>query len=80
MGKNKCGLINYDEQSIEIIEAKNMFNVDYENLKILIHPKSYVHAIIQFKGGMIKIVAHLQQWKFQYLILYMMMNLRKLNL
>ena len=42
----------------EIIEAKNMFNVDYENLKILIHPKSYVHAIIQFKGGMIKIVAH----------------------
>ena len=42
----------------EIIEAKNMFNVNYNNLDILIHPKSYVHAIIQFKGGMIKIVAH----------------------
>ena len=42
----------------EIIEAKNMFNVDYKNLYILIHPKSYVHAIVQFHGGMIKIVAH----------------------
>ena len=42
----------------EIIEAKNMFNIDYDKLKILIHPKSYVHAIIQFKGGMINIVAH----------------------
>ncbi len=42
----------------EIIEAKNMFNIDYKKLNILIHPKSYVHAIIQFNGGMIKIVAH----------------------
>ena len=42
----------------EIIEAKNMFNIDYKKLYILIHPKSYVHAIIQFYGGMIKIVAH----------------------
>tara|TARA_B100000674_G_scaffold242412_1_gene199471 strand:+ start:943 stop:2106 length:1164 start_codon:yes stop_codon:yes gene_type:complete len=42
----------------EIIEAKNMFNVGYNNLYILLHPKSYVHAIIQFKGGMTKIVAH----------------------
>ena len=42
----------------EIIEAKNMFNVNYNNLNILIHPSSYVHAIIQFKGGMIKIIAH----------------------
>ena len=30
----------------EIIEAKNMFNVNYKKLSILIHPKSYVHGLI----------------------------------
>ncbi len=42
----------------EVIEAKNIFNIPYENIKILIHPKSYVHAIIKFNSGMIKIIVH----------------------
>ena len=42
----------------EIIEAHNIFDISYKKLKILIHPKSYVHAIIKFKDGMIKIIAH----------------------
>ena len=42
----------------EIIEAKKIFNIAYEHLSILIHPKSYIHAIIVFKNGMIKIIAH----------------------
>ena len=42
----------------EVIEAKNIFNVSYDKIKILIHPKSYVHAIIKFNSGMIKIIAH----------------------
>ena len=42
----------------EIIEAKKIFNLDYDKLDILVHPSSYVHAIIKFKDGMIKIVAH----------------------
>ena len=42
----------------EIIEAHNIFNIPYKKLKILIHPKSYVHAIIKFNDGMIKIIAH----------------------
>ena len=42
----------------EVIEAKNLFNTDYEKLNILIHPKSYVHAILKFSNGMIKIIAH----------------------
>ena len=29
----------------ETIEAKNIFNIDYKKLSILIHPKSYVHAL-----------------------------------
>ena len=42
----------------EIIEAKKIFNINYKNLYILIHPKSYVHAIIKFKNGLIKLIAH----------------------
>ena len=42
----------------EIIEAKKIFNLSYEKLKILIHPTSYVHALLKFKDGMIKIIAH----------------------
>ena len=42
----------------EIIEAKNIFNVDLKKLSILIHPKSYLHAVIVFNNGMIKLVAH----------------------
>ena len=42
----------------EIIEAKNIFNVSYKKLSILIHPKSYIHAIIKFNNGMTKIIAH----------------------
>ena len=42
----------------EVIEAKNIFNIPYNKIKILVHPKSYVHAIIKFKNGLIKIIAH----------------------
>ena len=42
----------------EVIEAKNIFNIPYKKIKILIHPKSYVHAIIKSNDGLIKIIAH----------------------
>jgi len=42
----------------EIIEAKKIFNLSYKKLSILTHPKSYIHAIIKFKNGLTKIVAH----------------------
>ena len=42
----------------EIIEAKKIFNLSYNKLKILVHPKSYIHALIKFNDGMIKIIAH----------------------
>ena len=42
----------------EIIEAKKIFNISYDKLKILVHPKSYVHALLKFNDGMIKIIAH----------------------
>ena len=42
----------------EIIEAKKIFNLSYKKLSILVHPKSYIHAIIKLKNGLTKIVAH----------------------
>ena len=42
----------------EIMEAKKIFNLNYESLDILIHPSSYVHAIVKFHDGMVKIIAH----------------------
>ena len=42
----------------EVIEAKNIFNLDYKKLDILTHPKSYIHAIVKYNSGLIKIIAH----------------------
>ena len=42
----------------EVIEAKNIFNIDYKDISILTHPKSYVHAIIKFKNGLTKFLIH----------------------
>jgi 1-deoxy-D-xylulose-5-phosphate reductoisomerase len=42
----------------EIMEAKKIFDLNYETLDILIHTSSYVHAIVKFNDGMVKIIAH----------------------
>ena len=42
----------------EIIEAKKIFDYKYSKLKILVHPDSYVHAIVKFKNGLTKILIH----------------------
>ena len=42
----------------EIIEAKKIFDIPYKKLSIIVHPKSYVHAILKFKNGLTKIIVH----------------------
>ena len=42
----------------EVIEAKNIFNISYKKIEILIHPNSYVHAILKFDTGLTKIIVH----------------------
>ena len=36
------------------LSIKNAPKVNYKNIKILLHPNSYVHAILKFKNGLIK--------------------------
>jgi len=42
----------------EIIEAKNIFNLNYNKIDILIQPESYVHAIVHYNNGFAKIILH----------------------
>ncbi len=42
----------------EVIETNRIFNVDIKNISILIHEKSYLHAVIEFNNGLIKFLAH----------------------
>ncbi len=42
----------------EVIEAKNIFELGYQQISILVHPKSYLHSIVKFNNGIIKILLH----------------------
>ena len=42
----------------EVIEAQRLFDIDINKISIKIHPQSYIHSIIKFKDGLIKICAH----------------------
>ena len=59
MGKkisiDSCTMMN---KVFEVVEAKHIFNLSYNKISILTHPSSYVHAIVKFKNGIIKIIAH----------------------
>ena len=52
---NSATLMN---KLFEVIEAKNIFNLKYNHISILTHPKSYVHAIVKFNNGLIKVLIH----------------------
>ena len=49
---------NLMNKVFEVIEAKKIFDIHLKKFNIWIHPKSYVHAIIKFKNGLIKLIAH----------------------
>tara|TARA_B100001093_G_scaffold130001_1_gene122585 strand:- start:3441 stop:4607 length:1167 start_codon:yes stop_codon:yes gene_type:complete len=59
----------------EVIEAKNIFDLGYDKISILTHPKSYIHAIIKFKDGLTKLLIHEPDMKIPiYNSLYSQVN------
>jgi len=46
---NKC---------FEVMEAKNIFNLNYNQISIAIHPDSYIHALIEYQNGISKAIIH----------------------
>ena len=49
---------NMMNKVFELIEAKKIFGLSVKDISILIHPTSYIHAIVIFKNDLIKILAH----------------------
>ena len=42
----------------EVLEASKIFDLNIKKFEILIHPKSYIHAIVHFKNGLTKLLTH----------------------
>lgn len=38
-------------KGLEIIEAHHLFNMDYDDIDVVIHPQSIVHSAIEYKDG-----------------------------
>jgi len=49
---------NMMNKVFEVIEACRLFNFDKTKYKVMIHPQSYVHSIIRFKNGLIKMILY----------------------
>ena len=45
MEKNNCDSVSMMNKVFEVIEAKNIFNLDINKISILIDPSSYIHSI-----------------------------------
>lgn len=41
-------------KGFEIIEAKWLFNIDVEQIEVLIHPQSIIHSMVEFSDGSVK--------------------------
>ncbi len=38
-------------KGLEVIEAHHLFNVDYEDINVVVHPQSIIHSGVEFKDG-----------------------------
>jgi 1-deoxy-D-xylulose-5-phosphate reductoisomerase len=41
-------------KGLEVIEAHWLFDMPYENIKVVIHPQSIIHSMVEFADGSIK--------------------------
>ncbi len=46
-------------KGLELIEAHHLFGLDIDKLRVLVHPQSIVHALVQFRDG--SLLAHMGQ-------------------
>ncbi len=49
---------NLMNKVFEVIEACKLFKFDKKKYKIFIHPQSYVHSIIRYRSGLIKMILY----------------------
>ncbi|WP_457630848.1 1-deoxy-D-xylulose-5-phosphate reductoisomerase [Oceanithermus sp.] len=41
-------------KGLEVLEARALFHVPLERIKVVIHPQSYVHSLVRFRDGQLK--------------------------
>ena len=41
-------------KAFEVIEAKWLFNVDWDQIEVVIHPESIIHSMVEFEDGVTK--------------------------
>jgi len=54
---------NLMNKVLEVIEASLIFNLPINKFKIIIHPQSLIHAIIEFKNGLSSMLYHYNDMK-----------------
>lgn len=64
---DSAGLTN---KALEIIEAHYLFGLPYEQIQAVIHPQSYVHAMVEFVDG--TVAQHVSQPDMRYPIAWAM--------
>lgn len=40
-------------KGLEVIEAHHLFNFKYEDIKVILHPQSYIHSAVEYNDGSI---------------------------
>lgn len=73
---------NLMNKALEVIEANFFFNFRYESIRVLIHPQSIVHGMVELKDG--SIIAHMaypdMRIPIQYALFYPQRSHIKWNL
>ncbi|SMO47281.1 1-deoxy-D-xylulose-5-phosphate reductoisomerase [Solitalea koreensis] len=59
-------------KGLEVIEAKWLFNLDINQIEVVVHPQSIIHSLVQFQDGSIKAQLGLPDMKLpiQYALAY----------
>ena len=54
---------NLMNKVLEVIEASLIFNLSIHKFKIIVHPQSLIHAIVEFKNGLSSMLYHYNDMK-----------------
>ncbi|MDP4177356.1 MAG: 1-deoxy-D-xylulose-5-phosphate reductoisomerase [Bacillota bacterium] len=38
-------------KGLEVIEAHWLFNMEYDNINVIVHPQSYIHSMVEYRDG-----------------------------
>lgn len=63
-------------KGLEVIEAHHLYDVKYQDIDVVIHPKSYVHSLVEFVDG--NVLAHCGKPDMRFPIQYALSYPKKL--